>query len=67
MIKVESVLRIGDNSGAKLARCIKIIGVGNKKTATCGDVIFITLRKFISSKKVKKRTIYLGLIIGVRY
>ena len=66
MIFVESKLKVADNSGAKWARCIKIIGKGNKKVSNVGSLIMVTLSNFITSKKVKKRTIYLGLIINVK-
>jgi large subunit ribosomal protein L14 len=65
MIKVGSKLIVVDNSGAKLAKCIKLMG--KQKISTVGNLILVTLFKFISNKKVKKRTIYLGLIVGIVY
>ena len=64
MIIKGSSLKVIDNSGAKWSRCIKVIGkslVGNT-----GNLILVTLSKFVNRKKVKKRTIYLGLIAGVK-
>ena len=66
MIRVETKLKVADNSGARWARCIKIIGKGNKKTSGVGNLIMVTLSNFTARKKVKKRTIYLGLIINVK-
>lgn len=63
MIKVGSKLIVIDNSGAKLAKCIKLMG--KQKISTVGNLILVTLLKFAHSKKVKKRTIYLGLIAGI--
>jgi len=65
MIKIGTKLIIIDNSGAKLAKCIKL--VGKQKVASIGNLILITLLKFTNSKKVKKRTMYLGLIVGTVY
>lgn len=65
MVKIGTNLIVVDNSGAKLARCIKLMG--KQKISTVGNVILVTLLKFTNSKKVKKRTIYLGLIVGVCY
>jgi len=65
MLIKESNLKVVDNSGAKLARCIKI--AGKKKVAGVGDIILVTLRNFFNRKKVKKRALYLGLIVAVRY
>ena len=64
MIIKGSSLKVIDNSGAKWSKCIKVIGkslIGNT-----GDLILVTLSNFISRKKVKKRTIYLGLIAGIK-
>ena len=66
MVIIGTKLLIVDNCGAKLAKCIKIIGK-DKKTASIGNIILITLRKFINKKKVKKRVIYIGLIVGIKY
>ena len=65
MIQQESRLKVADNSGAKWVKCIKVLGKGNKKTATIGNSILITASNIKSQKKIKKRTIYLGLIITV--
>jgi large subunit ribosomal protein L14 len=67
MIQVESQLKIVDNSGAKWAKCISVKKKGKHPSATIGMVIFVSLKKFSNRKKVNKRTIYIGLIIGVSY
>jgi large subunit ribosomal protein L14 len=65
MIKIGTKLIVVDNSGAKLAKCIKLMG--KQKISTVGNIISVTLLKFKNSKKVKKRTVYLGLIVGCSY
>ena len=60
-----SSLKVIDNSGAKWSKCIKV--VGKSLTATTGDILLITLSKFVNRKKIKKRTIYFGLIAGVKF
>ena len=65
MIKIGTKLNIIDNSGAKLAKCIKLMG--KQKISIVGNLILITLLKFTNSKKVKKRTVYLGLIVATSY
>jgi large subunit ribosomal protein L14 len=67
MIKIKTKLKVIDNSGAKFAKCIKIIGKGKKKTAKIITFILVTLQHFINRKKVQKRIIYLGLIVGIKY
>ena len=65
MIKIGTKLNVIDNSGAKLAKCIKLMG--KQKISIVGNLILITLLKFSRSKKVKKRTVYLGLIVATSY
>jgi len=67
MIKIGTKLTVSDNSGGKLAKCIKIIEKGNQKTGIIGNMILLTLIKFVNKIKVKKRVIYIGLIIGLKY
>jgi large subunit ribosomal protein L14 len=67
MLKIGSQLRVVDNSGAKWAKCIYIKTKGKYLSATIGMLILITLKKFSNRKKVNKRFIYLGLIVGVSY
>ena len=44
MIQVRSQLEVADNSGAKKVWAIGVIGRGNKKMATIGDVITAHVR-----------------------
>jgi large subunit ribosomal protein L14 len=67
LIKTQTKLQVADNSGAKFAKCIKIIGKGKQKTATILSFVLITLQYFNNRKKVQKRTIYLGLILCIKY
>jgi large subunit ribosomal protein L14 len=65
MIKIGTKLLVVDNSGAKLAKCIKLMG--KQKISVVGNLISVTLSNLKNSKKVKKRIIYLGLIVGTSY
>jgi large subunit ribosomal protein L14 len=66
MIYKHSYLNIIDNSGARKAKCIHVLG--KFKWAKVGDLILVVLRKFYNlKKKIKKGSIYLGVIIGVKY
>ncbi len=67
MIKVGTILRVVDNSGAKWGKCIQIRRKGKYPSGSVGTVILVTLQKFSNRKKVTKRTIYMGLIVGVVY
>jgi large subunit ribosomal protein L14 len=66
MIFVESILEVVDNSGGKQGKCIRVltpISLTCRRFGTLGNYILLTLRKVIPLKKVKKGSIYKGLII----
>jgi large subunit ribosomal protein L14 len=67
MIQVESQLKIVDNSGGKWGKCISVKRKGKHPSATIGMLILVSLKKFSNRKKVNKRTIYVGLIVGISY
>lgn len=65
MIQIGSKLQVVDNSGGKWGKCLLIKKKGKYVTAGVGMLILLSLKKFSSWKKVNKRTIYLGLIVGI--
>lgn len=70
MIQQQTILQVTDNSGAKTAKCIKVLGGHKKKYAKLGDVIIVSIKelrnkaKFLS--KVKKGGVYKALVIKVK-
>lgn len=65
MIQVGSKLQVVDNSGGKWGKCLLVKKKGKYAIATIGTLILISLKKFSSWKKVNKRIIYLGLVVGI--
>ncbi len=65
MVRKESIVYSADNSGAKFLKCI---GVLNKKNgvANIGDVLLISVKKFMHRRKLKKRVIYFGLLVTAK-
>lgn len=64
MIIQNSIVNISDNSGAKKARCIKVLK--NKKVAKIGDFLLVTItatRPGQKKLKIKKGDVYLALLI----
>ncbi len=66
MITVETKLKSADNSGAKLLKCIKVLGNFKKRTAKCGDIILVCVKKLDRTKKIKKKTLYYALLISTK-
>lgn len=66
MIQVNTKTFVADNTGARTARCIKILGGSNKKSSSVGELILITvqkLKKTIIKKKIQRKKVYLSCII----
>jgi large subunit ribosomal protein L14 len=66
MIQKNTSLMVTDNCGARKAKCIHVLG--NLHFGKVGDLILVVLRNLYNSqKKVKKGSIYLGIITGTKY
>ena len=66
MIRQESILKVADNSGAKLVQCIHILGGTRKKYATIGDEIVASVKKAEPKGNVKKKEIVLAVIVRTK-
>jgi large subunit ribosomal protein L14 len=63
MIFSETILNTADNSGAQIVKCLMIV---KKPVGFLGDVIKLTLKKFVASKKLIKGKKYFGLLISIK-
>jgi large subunit ribosomal protein L14 len=63
MIQSLSWLDVADNSGAKRAMCIKVLGGSKRRYATVGDVIVVTVKKAIPTAEVKVKTVCKAVIV----
>ena len=54
MIQVSTTLEVADNSGARLVKCIKVIGGSRRRYAGLGDVIVVSVKEALPGSKVKK-------------
>jgi large subunit ribosomal protein L14 len=54
MIQEETNLMVADNSGARRVRCIRVLGGHEKRYATIGDIIVVSVRDAIPNAGVKK-------------
>ncbi|GBE14351.1 MAG TPA: 50S ribosomal protein L14 [Proteobacteria bacterium] len=66
MIKVETVLHVADNSGAKKVLCFRILGGSKRKSATIGDVIVVSVKEATPESKVKKGEVHKAVIVRTR-
>lgn len=66
MIQLHSMLDVADNTGAKVARCIRVLGSSNRKTCSVGDVIVCSVKRALPQGAVKKGDVVRGVVIRTR-
>ncbi len=66
MIQMRTMLDVADNTGAKVAQCIKVLGGTRRRYATVGDVIVLAIKKAIPSGEVKKGEVVRGVVVRTR-
>jgi large subunit ribosomal protein L14 len=63
MIQVESFLNVADNSGAKLAQCIKVLGGTKRRYAVIGDIVVVAIKEALPTSTIKKGTVEKAVIV----
>jgi large subunit ribosomal protein L14 len=63
MIQELTVLDVADNTGAKRAMCIKVIGGSRRRYASLGDVIVAVVKKALPTGEVKEHDIVKGVVV----
>ena len=63
MIQQESILRITDNTGAKSALCIRVLGGSKRRYAGVGDVIVATVKDAIPNAAIKKGEVVEAVVV----
>lgn len=66
MIQQVSRLTVADNSGAKMVKCIKVLGGSKRRYASVGDVIVVSVKDATPRGQVKKKAIERAVIIRTR-
>ena len=66
MIQTETVVDIADNTGAKKAMCIKVLGGSKRRYAGIGDVIKVTIKEAIPRGKVKKGEVMFAVVVRTK-
>ena len=63
MIQQESILRITDNTGAKSALCIRVLGGSKRRYAGVGDVVVATIKDAIPNAVIKKGEVVEAVVV----
>ncbi len=63
MIQEETSLTVADNSGAKSIKCIRVLGGSDRRYASVGDIIVVTVKSAIPGGTVKKGEVSRAVIV----
>lgn len=66
MIQERSILKVADNSGAKIVRCFRILGGSKRRYAEIGDIVVASVQVAEPRKTLKKKDIVKALIVRQR-
>ena len=67
MIQERSILKVADNSGARVVRCFRVLGGSRKRYATIGDIIITSVQVADPRKPIKKKDIVKALVARQRH
>lgn len=66
MIQQETMLQVGDNTGAKKVLCIKVLGGSTRKYASVGDIIVATVKEAAPAGVVKKGEVVKAVVVRTK-
>lgn len=66
MIQPETVVKVADNSGAKVGKVFKILGGSKRRYARLGDVVVLSVKSSEPRKLVKKKDVVHAVVVRQR-
>ncbi len=63
MIQQETMLKIADNSGAKRAKCIRVLGGSRRRYARVGDIVVVAVKDALPDGTVKKGEVAKAVVV----
>ena len=65
MLQMQSNLTVADNSGAKRAQVIKVLGGSHRRYAGIGDVVVVAIKEAIPTSTIKEGSVEKAVIVRV--
>lgn len=63
MIQNRSIVKICDNTGAKIGRIFKVLGASKKRYAEVGELVILSVQKAEPRKSIKKKDILKAVVV----
>lgn len=66
MIQAQTMLKVGDNTGAKKLMCIRVLGGSGRRYASVGDVIIASVKEAVPGGVVKKGDVVKAVVVRTK-
>jgi large subunit ribosomal protein L14 len=66
MIQLRTRLKVADNSGARLAECIRVLGGSSRRYARVGDIIVVTVKQVTPGAPIQKGQLSRAVVVRQR-
>lgn len=66
MIQVQTMLDVADNTGAKQAMCIRVLGNTRRRYASLGDIVVVAIKKAVAGSALKAGSVAHGVVVRTR-
>ena len=63
MLQEQSIVKIADNTGAKIGRVFRVLGGSQKRYAEIGDMVILSVQTAEPRKAVKKKEILRAVVV----
>ncbi|GEA14387.1 MAG: 50S ribosomal protein L14 [Moorella humiferrea] len=63
MIQQQTILKVGDNTGARKLMCIRVLGGSKRRYASVGDVIIASVKEATPGGVVKKGDVVRAVVV----
>jgi len=66
MIQIQTKLKVADNTGAKIALCIRVSGGYKRRYAYAGDIVTVVIKEAIPHSLIKKSDVVHAVIVRTK-
>ena len=66
MIQIQSYSDVADNSGARKLMCIRVLGTGNRRYASTGDIIMAVVKEAVPNMLIKRSEVVRAVVVCTR-
>ena len=63
MFQPQTIVKIADNTGAKVGRVFKVLGGSKRRYAQIGDLVVLSVQSAEPRKQIKKKAVVKGVVV----